>query len=47
VDSARQRLRRVVMGGSKESMNCFRRGVGKKSRAQVELEEDMIIARTS
>lgn len=38
---------RVVIGGSKTSMQCFISLVGIRSREQVELEEDKIARRTS
>lgn len=43
----RQRLRRVVIGGRRESMQDFTRKVGTRSREEVELFADRISFRTS
>lgn len=47
VFSAKHRLRRVVIGGRRASMQSFRRNVGKMSRGQVELLQERISLRTS
>ena len=47
VDSAKQRLKRVVIGGNKAGRHDFRSFVGKKSSAQEESEEAKMAAFTS
>ena len=47
IPSESERLMRVVMGGTRESMHDFRSFVGIRSREQVEFEEETIALRTS
>ena len=47
IPSESERLMRVVMGGTRESMHDFGSFVGIRSREQVEFEEERIALRTS